>query len=202
MKISGNGRGKRKQRNRKSWKYQDRIRKAVSGDWLKAVFPAGIPGYSHRRNLVLYGAEILAQFWIYEVSVGGILAVILILSHFILEKVGKNGKLKAEEVETEDPWRVFTKTRKSRRRPMIFCDNKDPEERICPAQVSGLKAQVRAENIKETEEFQTMLLTPKEKPDHILVSAKPENGDIPVGYVPFVIGKHTGLAIIYWISLQ
>ena len=39
-----------------------------------------------------------------------------------------------------------------------------------------------------------MLLTPKEKPDHILVSAKPENGDIPVGYVPFVIGKHTGLA--------
>ena len=75
-----------------------------------------------------------------------------------------------------------------------ICDNKDPEERICPAQVSGLKAQVRAENIKETEEFQTMLLTPKEKPDHILVSAKPENGDIPVGYVPFVIGKHTGLA--------
>ena len=39
-----------------------------------------------------------------------------------------------------------------------------------------------------------MLLTPKEKPDHILVSAKPENGDIPVGYVPFVIGKHAGLA--------
>ena len=68
----------------------------------------------------LYGAEILAQFWIYEVSVGGILAVILILSHFILEKVGKNGKLKAEEVETEDPWRVFYETRKSRRRPMIF----------------------------------------------------------------------------------
>lgn len=30
--------GKRKQRNRKSWKYQDRIRKAVSGDWLKSCF--------------------------------------------------------------------------------------------------------------------------------------------------------------------
>ena len=142
----------------------------------------------------LYGAEILAQFWIYEVSVGGILAVILILSHFILEKVGKNGKLKAEEVETEDPWRVFYEDPEEQTTAYDICDNKDPEERICPAQVSGLKAQVRAENIKETEEFQTMLLTPKEKPDHILVSAKPENGDIPVGYVPFVIGKHTGLA--------
>ena len=97
-------------------------------------------------------------------------------------------------METEDPWRVFYEDPEEQTAAYDICDNKDPEERICPAQVSGLKAQVRAENIKETEEFQTMLLTPKEKPDHILVSAKPENGDIPVGYVPFVIGKHTGLA--------
>ena len=97
-------------------------------------------------------------------------------------------------METEDPWRVFYEDPEEQTAAYNICDNKDPEERICPAQVSGLKAQVRAENIKEAEEFQTMLLTPKEKPDHILVSAKPENGDIPVGYVPFVIGKHTGLA--------
>ena len=39
-----------------------------------------------------------------------------------------------------------------------------------------------------------MLLTVKEEPDHMLVSAGEENEDIAVGYVPFVIGKHTGLA--------
>ena len=34
----------------------------------------------------LYGADVLTAFWIYGAAAGGILAVIIILSHFILEK--------------------------------------------------------------------------------------------------------------------
>ena len=153
-----------------------------------------IPGYSHRRNLVFIWSRNSGTVLDLRGFCRRYTGSYPYPEHFILEKVGKNGKLKAEEVETEDPWRVFYEDPEEQTAAYDICDNKDPEERICPAQVSGLKAQVRAENIKETEEFQTMLLTPKEKPDHILVSAKPENGDIPVGYVPFVIGKHTGLA--------
>ena len=53
-------------------------------------------------------------------------------------------------METEDPWRVFYEDPEEQTAAYDICDNKDPEERICPAQVSGLKAQVRAENIKRS----------------------------------------------------
>ena len=62
--------GKEETEEQEKLEIQDRIRKAVSGDWLKAVFPAGIPGYSHRRNLVFIWSRNSGTVWIYEVSVG------------------------------------------------------------------------------------------------------------------------------------
>ncbi len=123
------------------------------------------------------------------------MAVIIILSHFILKKVGKNGKIKAAEAETEDPWRVFYEDSEEEKVSHNIYDNKEhQDEQIRPSQVPERKDLYRTETAKEPEEFQTMLLTPKEEPGHVFVSAQPENVDIPVDYVPFVIGKHTGLA--------
>lgn len=134
----------------------------------------------------LYGVDVLTQYWMYGAAAGGILAAGVTVSHFIFEKWGKNREFKAEETEKEDkkdPWRIYyeepEKTwdtgeiEKDR-----VDDNKDKD--------SGWK--------KPEPEFQTVLLTAKEEPVHTLVSAVPENQDISVGYMPFVIGKHEGLA--------
>ncbi len=142
----------------------------------------------------LYGVDVLAEFWIYGAIAGGIFAVVIILSHFILEKMGKNKRLKDAETEVEDPWRVYYEDREEQEPVEDVYSHKEPEDRIRRETVLGTKEQQRSEMVKAEEEFQTMLLTPKEGPDHVLVAAQPENRDIPVGYVPFVIGKHAGLS--------
>ncbi len=142
----------------------------------------------------LYGMDVLTEFWVYGAAAGGILAVIIILSHFILEKMGKNKKLKAAEPEMEDPWRVFYEEPEEQEPAEGIYSPRGPGDGARQRPVLAAKAPDRVETVREEEEFQTMLLTPKEEPDHVLVSAKPENGDISVGYVPFVIGKHAGLA--------
>ena len=142
----------------------------------------------------LYGVDVLAEFWIYGAIAGGILAVVIILSHFILEKIGKNKRLKDAETEVEDPWRVYYEDREEQEPAEDVYSHKEPEDRIRRETVLGTKEQQRSEMVKAEEEFQTILLTPKEGPDHVLEAAQPENRDIPVGYVPFVIGKHAGLS--------
>ncbi len=142
----------------------------------------------------LYGVDVLAEFWIYGAIAGGILAVVIILSHFILEKIGKNKRLKDAETEMEDPWRVYYEDREEQEPVEDVYSHKEPEDRIRRETVLGTKEQQRSEMVKAEEEFQTMLLTPKEGTGHILAAAQPENRDIPVGYVPFVIGKHAGLS--------
>ncbi len=142
----------------------------------------------------LYGVDVLAEFWIYGAIAGGIFAVVIILSHFILEKMGKNKRLKDAETEVEDPWRVYYEDREEQEPVEDVYSHKEPEDRIRRETVLGTKEQQRSEMVKAEEEFQTMLLTPKEGTGHILAAAQPENRDIPVGYVPFVIGKHAGLS--------
>lgn len=142
----------------------------------------------------LYGVDVLAEFWIYGAIAGGILAVVIILSHFVLEKMGKNKRLKDAETEVEDPWRVYYEDREEQEPVEDVYSHKEPEDRIRRETVLGTKEQQRSEMVKAEEEFQTMLLTPKEGTGHILAAAQPENRDIPVGYVPFVIGKHAGLS--------
>ncbi len=142
----------------------------------------------------LYGMDVLAEFWIYGAIAGGILAVVIILSHFILEKIGKNKKLKGAETEVEDPWRVYYEDREEQEPVEDVYSHKEAGDRIRRETVSWTKEQQQSEPVKAEEEFQTMLLTPKEGSGHILVAAQPENRDIPVGYVPFVIGKHAGLS--------
>lgn len=142
----------------------------------------------------LYGMDVLAEFWIYGAIAGGILAVVIILSHFILEKMGKNKRLKDAETEVEDPWRVYYEEPEDPDPAENIYSHKEPEGRIGRGTISGSREQQRPEQVSTMEEFQTTLLTPKEEPDHALVAAQPENKDIPVGYVPFVIGKHAGLS--------
>lgn len=142
----------------------------------------------------LYGADVLTAFWIYGAAAGGILAVIIILSHFILEKTGKNKRFKPAETEEEDPWRIFYEEPEKQEKTDDIYSYKETEHRIRPGPAAAAEGWQSAEKTKTVEEFQTILLTAKEEPGHTLVSALPENKDIPVEYVPFVIGKHGGLA--------
>ena len=131
----------------------------------------------------LYGVDVLAQYWIYGAAGGGILVAGVTVSHFILEKWGKNREFKAEETEKEDPWRIYYEE------PEKTWDTEGIKEDF------GIDKEIESRNWQKPEpEFQTVLLTAREEPVHTLVSAVPENQDIPVGYVPFVIGKHEGLA--------
>lgn len=101
--------------------------------------------------------------------------------------------------EPENSWQVFyeeTEEAQNAEKAEKIRQGSAPEK--IPGYVPAREKTAERQQEKQTEELQeecqTMLLTVKEEPDHMLVSAGEENEDIAVGYVPFVIGKHTGLA--------
>ena len=98
-----------------------------------------------------------------------------------------------------DTWQVFyeeTEEAQNAEKAEEIRQGSAPEKipGYVPAREKTAERQQEKQLEEPQEECQTMLLTVKEEPDHMLVSAGEENEDIAVGYVPFVIGKHTGLA--------
>ena len=99
----------------------------------------------------------------------------------------------------ENSWQVFyeeTEEAQNAEKAEEIRQGSAPEKipGYVPAREKTAERQAGKQLEEPQEECQTMLLTVKEEPDHMLVSAGEENEDIAVGYVPFVIGKHTGLA--------
>ena len=140
--------------------------------------------------------------WVYGAAGGGITILGTVLLHMMRGKVrgllpGKYGGTGVKE--PENSWQVFyeeTEEAQNVEKAEKIRQGSAPEK--IPGYVPAREKTAERQQEKQTEELQeecqTMLLTVKEEPDHMLVSAGEENEDIAVGYVPFVIGKHTGLA--------
>lgn len=150
----------------------------------------------------LYGWSVLRKMWVYGAAGGGIAILGTVLLHMMRGKVrgllpGKYGGTGVKE--PENSWQVFyeeTEEAQNAEKAEKIRQGSAPEK--IPGYVPAREKTAERQQEKQTEELQeecqTMLLTVKEEPDHMLVSAGEENEDIAVGYVPFVIGKHTGLA--------
>lgn len=150
----------------------------------------------------LYGWSVLRKMWVYGAAGGGITILGTVLLHMMRGKVrgllpGKYGGTGVKE--PENSWQVFyeeTEEAQNVEKAEKIRQGSAPEK--IPGYVPAREKTAERQQEKQTEELQeecqTMLLTVKEEPDHMLVSAGEENEDIAVGYVPFVIGKHTGLA--------
>lgn len=163
--------------------------------FLTAVMAAG-------GTWFLYGWSVLRKMWVYGAAGFGIAILGTVLLHMMRGKVrgllpGKYGGTGVKE--PENSWQVFyeeTEEAQNVEKAEKIRQGSAPEK--IPGYVPAREKTAERQQEKQTEELQeecqTMLLTVKEEPDHMLVSAGEENEDIAVGYVPFVIGKHTGLA--------
>ena len=150
----------------------------------------------------LYGWSVLRKMWVYGAAGFGIAILGTVLLHMMRGK-GKGllpGKYGGTGVkEPENSWQVFyeeTEEAQNAEKAEEIRQGSAPEKipGYVPAREKTAERQQEKQLEEPQEECQTMLLTVKEEPDHMLVSAGGENEDIAVGYVPFVIGKHTGLA--------
>ena len=163
--------------------------------FLTAVMAAG-------GTWFLYGWSVLRKMWVYGAAGFGIAILGTVLLHMMRGKgkgllPGKYGGTGAKE--PENSWQVFyeeTEEAQNAEKAEEIRQGSAPEKipGYVPAREKTAERQQEKQLEEPQEECQTMLLTVKEEPDHMLVSAGEENEDIAVGYVPFVIGKHTGLA--------